>query len=342
MGKKRSKRAAPSVPPGSHSSITLREETKGKRQINVNAKSMLKLEHVRNLAIWAGGEASIPSLGAFFGQRLAALGEVLGSQPDQTLFACRRCETILQPGYNCSIRIEKNAAKSKRRCKKTNTPPQNYVIYKCRFCSYRNLKRGTPQGHMKEICPPEAKPSKELEPSKASPNPVNSDEAAKGNVEAKPSKELEPSKVFPNPDNSKEGAKSNVEAKTSKKFEPSKVFPNPVNSEEGEKSNVEARPLDEIAFPTVTTDDAFRDSPATPSVKTVTTLLEAKRRKRNRSGSNKAVEPESSSAVSEADKSIGTSNKRKRKSWTTLKEIAESSERGNKRNITNLTIPFDI
>nr|GLL44910.1 uncharacterized protein LOC109166698 [Ipomoea trifida]GMD76391.1 uncharacterized protein LOC109166698 [Ipomoea batatas]GMD81080.1 uncharacterized protein LOC109166698 [Ipomoea batatas] len=58
--------------------ITPRQKPKGNKQSHVNAKLMLKLEHIKNLAVWASGEASIPSLGAFFGNRLAASSEALG------------------------------------------------------------------------------------------------------------------------------------------------------------------------------------------------------------------------------------------------------------------------
>ncbi|KAH0681084.1 hypothetical protein KY284_022169 [Solanum tuberosum] len=72
-------------------SITLREESGvKKKQTHVNAKSILKLEHINDIATWASGEGSIPSLGAFFGQRLAVSAESLGVPPDPSLFACQR------------------------------------------------------------------------------------------------------------------------------------------------------------------------------------------------------------------------------------------------------------
>ncbi|XP_057511729.1 uncharacterized protein LOC130793872 [Actinidia eriantha] len=275
MGKKGSNKKTPNPSSGSQRSISLREESSGKRQTSVNVKSMLKLEHAQNLAVWAASEASIPSLGAFFGHRLAALGEALGSSPDPTLFPCQRCESILQPGYNCTIRIEKNTATAKHRRRRPNISTKNKVVYKCHFCSHRNLKRGTPRGHMKELCPPKAKPPLKSEPSRS-------------------------------------------------------TVLKPVNSEDGATGNIEVKMTDEITYPT------------TPSVTTGTTLLEANRRKRNRSGSKKVVESESNSATIDAETSVSTSNKRKRKSWTSLKEIAESGERDSNRNLANITIPFLI
>lgn len=82
----------PNATPGSQSrcSRTLREESNGKKQGSVNVKSMCKLDHLKNLAVWAADEASVPSLGAFFGERLAATSEALSVRPDPSLFICER------------------------------------------------------------------------------------------------------------------------------------------------------------------------------------------------------------------------------------------------------------
>ncbi|KAL7165360.1 hypothetical protein ACSBR2_041120 [Camellia fascicularis] len=90
MGKKGANKKANNLTSGSHASITLREKSSGKKQFNVNGKPMLKLEYLQNLAVWANGEAFIPSLGAFFGHQLVALGESLGSLPNPALFPCQR------------------------------------------------------------------------------------------------------------------------------------------------------------------------------------------------------------------------------------------------------------
>ena len=73
-----------------NSSMTLREESLGKKETNVSAKSMLKVQHLKNLAKWASVEASVPSLGAFFGHRLADITEELGVPGDPALFTCQR------------------------------------------------------------------------------------------------------------------------------------------------------------------------------------------------------------------------------------------------------------
>ncbi|KAF6144440.1 hypothetical protein GIB67_024667 [Kingdonia uniflora] len=118
---------------------------------STNVKSILKMQHLQNLASWAAGEASMPSLGAFFGHRLASFGEAVGTPIDSSLVSCQRCESILQPGFNCTVRIENNGATVRRRRKKLSNPTQNTVIYTCHFCLHRNLKRGTQKGYVKDV-----------------------------------------------------------------------------------------------------------------------------------------------------------------------------------------------
>nr|GFB24377.1 hypothetical protein [Tanacetum cinerariifolium] len=124
-------------------SVTMREASTGKKQTNV--KSSLKLQHIKDLAVWASHDAAIPSLGAFFGHHFAASTEALGSPIDPSLLTCQRCESMLHPGFNCTIRIEKNKTNSRHKGKKTANHPRNNIVYTCNFCSHRTMKRGTPQ-----------------------------------------------------------------------------------------------------------------------------------------------------------------------------------------------------
>ncbi|XP_026447503.1 uncharacterized protein LOC113348030 [Papaver somniferum] len=126
---------------------------------NVGNRSILKAKHLEKLALWDGSDASIPSLGALFGQRLASWFESMGTPIDFSLFFCQRCESILQPGSNCTVRIVKNGTKKRKKKQRKNASvrPQNKVVYTCNFCSHRNLKRGTSKIHMKEILPPRMK-----------------------------------------------------------------------------------------------------------------------------------------------------------------------------------------
>ncbi|KAJ0260627.1 hypothetical protein HA466_0068050 [Hirschfeldia incana] len=133
-----------------------------KAQGGPNLKSVLRHDHLKNLALWStGGDTPIPSLATLFGRRLAADGEASDIPHDPDLFSCQRCETVLQPGFNCNVRIEKVSATKKKHMRFKKKPnmflPQNNVVYYCNFCSHRNLKRGTNKGQMKDIYPPKPK-----------------------------------------------------------------------------------------------------------------------------------------------------------------------------------------
>lgn len=86
-----------------NNSMTLREESLGKKQVNVSAKSMLKVQHLKNLAKWASVEASVPSLGAFFGHCLADRMEGLGVPADPAVFTCQRFGLV-----SCLLRVDFN------------------------------------------------------------------------------------------------------------------------------------------------------------------------------------------------------------------------------------------
>ncbi|KAL7160098.1 hypothetical protein ABFS83_01G071600 [Erythranthe nasuta] len=282
MGGRGGKKKGHNEMPGSqpHVSTTLREESSGKKQGSVNAKTMCKLDHLKSLAAWSAIEASIPSLGVFFGERLAATNEALGLRADPSSFLCERCESILQPGHNCTVRIEKR--KSKKR-KKSNPTTQNHVVYTCHFCSHRNLMRGTPKGYIKDIRPPpKAKP------------PLKS--------------------------------KSFLQERRS--------------LSETSRSIPEVNKADAAALPTMDGHNNLEtSSPATPLPVKRLTLLDSKR-KRKRSGAKKVAEPEINST---AENSVPASSKKRKKSWTTLKEIAQSSSKHDNGNkLSNLTIPFFI
>lgn len=93
-GQKRESNAGVTYSSGLHTSLSLREAASGRKQSH-NPKSLLKLKHLQNLAEWSTKEASIPSLGAFFGCRFAEFGEALGIRPDPFLFPCQRLDCAL-------------------------------------------------------------------------------------------------------------------------------------------------------------------------------------------------------------------------------------------------------
>ncbi|XP_073131102.1 uncharacterized protein [Henckelia pumila] len=272
--------------PQPRASRTLLEEAIGKKQVNVNARTMSRIDHLKSLALWAATEASIPSLGAFFGQRLAASTESVGVRSDPSLFFCERCESILQPGHNCTIRIEKNKPSKRRSHKKSDIATQNNVVYNCHFCSHRNLMRGTPKGYIQEISPPMTE---------------------------------QPSRF--------DAANHVVERSTSL----TQSTPTTV------KAN---NKMETVAFPITDRQSLEPSSPSTLLPTTGRSLLDSKR-KRNRSSAKKATEPaEGNSTAADAEKNRCTSSKRRRKFWTSLKEIAQNAEHDSIKRFTNLTIPL--
>ncbi|XP_016441598.1 uncharacterized protein LOC107767190 [Nicotiana tabacum] len=329
MGKGRAKKKGGGTTSGS---ITLRDELSGKKkQSHVNAKSMLKLEHIKNLATWASGEASIHSLGAFFGQRLAASAESLGVPPDPSLFTCQRCESILQVGYNCTVRIEKKKRKARNRRKKPGIPPKNSVVYECHFCSHRNLKRGTPRGYMKELYPAKITTSR-VDPTKSA---TRKSELLDTVVSSIDKARVDPTESATQKSEQLDTLEANIDETrvdlTESATQKSEHFDTSVASTNRDNN---ADVSSEIVGDDPTT------GPATPlSTVTVTSLLDSKRKKRNRTVSKKKVEPQDGSSVTDAEKTVSTSSKRKRKSWTSLKEIAES-EGSNSRKFSNISVPF--
>ncbi|XP_009799486.1 uncharacterized protein [Nicotiana sylvestris] len=332
MGKGRAKKKGGGTTSGS---ITLREELSGKKKQNhVNAKSMLKLEHVKNLATWVSCETSIHSLGAFFGQRLAASAESLGVHPDPSLFSCQRCESILQSGYNCSVRIEKNKRKGRNRRKKPGIPQKNYVVYECHFCSHRNLKRGTPGGYMKDLYPAKTTTSR-VGPTKSA---TRKSEQLDTVVSSIDKARVDPTESATQKSEQLDTLEANIDETrvdlTESATQKSEQFVTSVASTNRDNYNADVTVSSEIVG------DDPTASPATPlSTVTVTSLLDSKRKKRNRTGFKKKVEPQVGSSATDAEKTVSISSKRKRKSWTSLKEISES-EGSSSRKFSNISVPF--
>ncbi|KAH0678521.1 hypothetical protein KY284_019606 [Solanum tuberosum] len=395
MGKKSSRKNGVGKAPGS---ITLREESGvKKKQTHVNAKSMLKLEHIKDIATWASGEGSIPSLGAFFGQRLAVSAESLGVPPDPSLFTCQRpsfrqgiymntmedtfpsgnvtpvnpisrsstpasalievsiilvklCESILQAGYNCTARMEKNKRKARKKRKTSGIPPKNSVVYECHFCSHRNLKRGTPRGYMKSLYP--AKPKTltvDLAKSATRKAKVDPTESAMQRSEHLGTLVACIDKAKVDPTESAMHKSEHLDTSVAS-TDKARVDPTESAMQKSEHLDTSVASIDKTRVDTTksttqkseqfdalggsTTDvivaselvgDDPMAGPATPlSTVTVTSLLDSKKRKRNRKGSKKKAEPQDGSSMTDAEKTVSTSSKRKKKSWTSLKEIAET------------------
>jgi len=111
-------------------------------------------------------------------------------------------------------------------------------------------------------------------------------------------------------------------------------------SSELEKDTVSNGEIHEIiVLPSrvVAKDVTLMDSPATPSSTNAISSIEGSKRRQDSSLSKNAIKTTNMSSK-EISKSAGTSSKRRRKSWTSLKEIAQSNEHNSP--IANLTIPF--
>ncbi|KVH91871.1 hypothetical protein Ccrd_006115 [Cynara cardunculus var. scolymus] len=121
MGKKGSnKKALPATTSGPQMSVTIREASTGKKHTNV--KSSLKLQHIKNLAMWATHDASIPSLGAFFGHHFAASSEALGMPVDPSLFTCERSSSSSPSPQSTKIHSDADL-----RINPSSCPPQQHT-----------------------------------------------------------------------------------------------------------------------------------------------------------------------------------------------------------------------
>lgn len=262
-----------------------------------------------------------------------------------TRYITFRCETILQPGSNCNIRIEKNTAKKRRRHKKGSNLTQNVVAYYCHYCSCRNIKRGTPKGHMKVLYGTECvskvksvvvKDGKECENkifTMDTPKipPLTTVDCLTIDTPAIPSLSttrddltIDTSAISPTGDISVVDGPAISSPRTT-----------PAISSTLSVTSISRSQVRDI--PTL-------DAPATPLTLTGMTLLDSKRRKRKKPSSKNQTEPESCSGpTSHGETSEGTSKrKRNRKSWTSLKEIAQREEERGKQNVAGLAIPFSL
>ncbi|RLN24765.1 uncharacterized protein C2845_PM07G10540 [Panicum miliaceum] len=149
MGKKNSGASTPARAANPNQVVSLREETSGRTR--VDEASLLRVKHLQRLAAWAGAEAGVGPVGALLGRRLAASAEAAGVPLGAATFLCQRCETVLKPGFNCTVRIRNKRNKAKRR-KKSNCC-QNSVSYACHFCGDQNLILGSGKGVVKSLLP---------------------------------------------------------------------------------------------------------------------------------------------------------------------------------------------
>ncbi|KAI5055977.1 hypothetical protein GOP47_0029498 [Adiantum capillus-veneris] len=87
---------------------------------------------------------------AILGSHLASTSQLLGaSPPPSPHFTCQRCESILQVGINCSIRVRSRKRKKQRSASKETSPPVNCILYYCQYCAFENMNIGTPKAYVK-------------------------------------------------------------------------------------------------------------------------------------------------------------------------------------------------
>ncbi|KAI5055979.1 hypothetical protein GOP47_0029500 [Adiantum capillus-veneris] len=87
---------------------------------------------------------------AILGSHLASTSQLLGaSPPPSPHFTCQRCESILQVGINCSIRVRSRKRKKQRSVSKETSPPVNCILYYCQYCAFENMNIGTPKAYVK-------------------------------------------------------------------------------------------------------------------------------------------------------------------------------------------------
>lgn len=211
-----------------------------------------------------------------------------------------RCETILQPGFNCTIRIEKCVNKGRWR-KKASVPCKNSVVYTCHFCSHRNLKWGTAEGHMKNL------------------------------IASRPGQDSDSNQHC-----STDRARGNSENVLAAKHE--------VHQDAGEEIPLKLEPVSESKSITpgraAVTGQILSKCPVTPPEKVGNTSQ--RKRKVGDSIPKKLPAGGNHSAMTDSGKGTGGSSKRRRKAWSSLKEITENGELENARNLSNFAIPFHI
>ncbi|KAL3690711.1 hypothetical protein R1sor_004362 [Riccia sorocarpa] len=120
------------------------------QQSSGNQAGFLKAHYLAKVAEWAA--ATVPNLGAFFGQRLAAASEALAIPPPTSYSLCQRCETVLKVGENCSVLVTK-APKKWRRLKSKGAGAgagvKNAIVYHCYFCKFDNKTPATAKAYAK-------------------------------------------------------------------------------------------------------------------------------------------------------------------------------------------------
>ncbi|XP_044957119.1 uncharacterized protein LOC123407933 [Hordeum vulgare subsp. vulgare] len=377
MGKQPGNTGPSSASRSANQAVSLREETSGKAQVDV--PSLLRVQHLQRLGAWASGEAGVGSIGALLGYRLATNAEAAAIPIGASTFVCQRCESILQPGFNCTIRIKNNKKKAKRR-KKSN-PGQNSVVYACHFCGDQNLIRGSGKGFVKGLLSSRKPVSVMLKGDNISVPTVTAKNATEHSVTA--GSQLEPSRLKTStlekdkrgngpksylPEDSKmekgaafsmvdRGQLADAHEETPQKIEVESTHDKrmtrlvPVSSkniticESDVTSQAEfllgsnfvtprKSKLVEVTVPIASAEALETGSTLSSKGQSCGSAAGKIPGSYSKSASN------SKSVPGDSTQAAGSSRKRARKGWTTLKQIAEKDELERKQKMDNFVIPF--
>uniref|UniRef100_A0ACD5VM42 Uncharacterized protein n=1 Tax=Avena sativa TaxID=4498 RepID=A0ACD5VM42_AVESA len=339
MGKKLGSAGPSSAYRSTNQAVSLREETSGKTQ--ADAASLLRIQHLQRLAAWVSGEAAVGSIGALLGHRLARDAEAAGIPIGASTFLCQRCESVLQPGFNCTIRIKNNRKKAKRR-KKSNSG-QNSVVYACHFCGDQNLIRGSGKGTVKGLLSSRKSSSMDIT------NIMDNKHSNGPKSNLPEDSKIEKGAVFPMMDCHELAAatvqediplkvegESATHDKCMNEIKPA-VSDITVQEEFPVGSNFvtpQKNKLAEVTVPEVSAESWKTRSTLNNKGQSCVSVTGKAPRSYSKSASN------ANSAPSNSTQPTGSSRKRTRKGWTTLKQIAEKDELERKEKMDNFVIPF--
>lgn len=366
MGKKLGNAGPSSASRCNNQAVSLREETSGKT--HADAASLLRVQHLQRLAAWASGEAAVGPIGALIGHRLATDAEAAGIPIGASSFLCQRCESVLQPGFNCTIRIKNNKKKAKRRNKSNYC--QNSIVYACHFCGDQNLIRGGGKGIVKSLLSSRKPASmdigsimlkgesmnmarvatkKGIEYSLTAVSRLESDRLKTFTLE-KDKHGNGPKYNLPEDSEIEKGVVSpmmdrrQLASATIQEDIPQKI----VESTTHDKFMNEIKPVSDI---TSQEEFAVGSNFVTPQKNKLAEQLKTRSTLNNKGQScvsitGKAPRSHSKSAsntksaLGDSTQPAGSSRKRARKGWTTLKQIAEKEELERKVKMDNFVIPF--
>lgn len=271
-----------------------------------------------------------------------------------------RCETILKPGFNCTVRIRNKRNKAKR-WKKSNYC-QNSVSYACHFCGDQNLILGSGKGVVKGLLP-----SREHATMDSSHRIMRRNNSTTRIHDMKEVLEHSLAAIL------QVESPSLLRQSTSKSDEHGKRLKCNLPIEGGVLENTiddQTHETDPISSEKVKILEATSQAELTVESTFVTPLKKkpmlvtvpkdsagpfktgsSMSKKGNNSGSVNATFSGSSRsapdetrnakyAARDSSQLSGTSRKRARKGWTTLKQIAEKDELERKEKMGNFVIPF--